>query len=287
MASKGFVYLMLFSLCLGLSIVVSKAGFNVGLDPFSFTITRSVITSLFCLIFLVITKTSLKEIKKKEWLFIILLGVLASGIDPLFQFFGLSLTTATNTGFLLNLIPLFTLPFAFLLLKEKPTTKFYIALMIMLAGSYLLSTRGERLFFQIGDLLIISLAIFVGFHTVFGKIILKRSSPIKVANLRIIFGTAFIFLISPFFQTGNLFSALIDGPIFVIVASVLYLLNLLFFYKGLDKVTADETRLFFIVGAIFPAILAYFFLGEVLNWVQMIGALLILIGGIIIIKKNK
>lgn len=284
MVSKGFKYLILFSLTLGLSIVINKAGLNAGLDPFSFVFSRGVIASIFCIIYLLISKTSLKTIKKKDWIYLIVLGVLASGIDPLLQFFGQSLTTATNTGFLLNLIPLFTLPFAFILLKEKPTIRFYISLIIMLSGSYLLSTKGQSLFFNIGDLLIILLTILNGFHTVFGKITLGRSSPKLVTNFRVIFGTIFIFIVAPIFQTKNLFGALIDGPVYVILGSVLFIFILLFLYKGMSKVTATETSLFFILSGIFPAILAYFFFDETLNLIQIIGALMILIGGLIIIR---
>ena len=64
------------------------------------------------------------------------------------------MTSANNVGFLSKLNVLTVLPFAYFMLKEKISKKVFIAVMVMLFGTFLLSTNLSFAKINVGDLIL-------------------------------------------------------------------------------------------------------------------------------------
>lgn len=92
------------SLFYGLLIVIQKKGLNEGLDPLSFSFSRSLLVVIISLIFFSPKLKELKSIRKYELIPISIL-VIASAASILILFLGQEVTTALNASFLIRLTP--------------------------------------------------------------------------------------------------------------------------------------------------------------------------------------
>ncbi|MCK4319625.1 DMT family transporter [Candidatus Micrarchaeota archaeon] len=278
------VYLLGVSLFYGLLIVVQKMGLNFGLDPLSFSFSRSIIIIFISLLFFSSQLKNLKFIKKYELRDLVILGIV-SAAAILILFLGQNITAAVNAGFLIRLTPLFVLPFAYFLLKEKASKNSIFFMFIMLFGAFLLVTNGALIIPYLGDLLIILVALIIAFQNVFAKKIMQSVSTDIIIFFRVCLSALFIVMFIPFLLGYESISALFDGLFYVVLTAILYFLSVICQYRAIKLVGPFITTTFFLSGSLFSALFAYILLGEILSFVQWIGAAGILLGGYLLIKK--
>lgn len=280
----ALAYLVGISLFYGLLIVVQKMGLNSGLDPLSFSFSRSIIIIFISLIFFSPQLKNLKFIKKYELRDLIILGVI-SAAAILILIIGQTITTAVNAGFLIRLTPLFVLPFAYILLKEKSSKNSIFFMFIMLIGTFLLITNGTLIFPQLGDSLIILAASAIAFQNVFAKKIMRSVSTDIIIFFRVCLSAVIIVMFVPFLLGHHSISALFDGLYYVLFTAILYFLSIICQYKAIKLVGPFITTTFFLSGSLFSALFAYVLLGETMSFIQWVGAAGILLGGYFLIKK--
>lgn len=281
----ALTYLIGTSLFYGLLIVVQKMGLNFGLDPLSFSFSRSIIIIFISLIFFSSQLRNLKFVKKYELRDLIILGVV-SAAAILILFLGQNITTAVNAGFLIRLTPLFVLPLAYLLLKEKSSRSSMFFMFIMLIGAFLLTTNGALIIPHSGDLLIIVVALTVAFQNVFAKKIMHSVSTDIVIFFRVCMSALLIVMFIPFLLGYQSVNALFDGLFYVLLTAILYFLSVICQYRAIKLVGPFITTTFFLSGSLSSALFAYVLLGEILSSVQWIGATGILLGGCFLIKNS-
>ena len=188
MKPRSVIYLFLYVMIIAMGHVLQKLVLNHGVDRFVFAFLR--ISCGFCIIFtfLLIKKYSPLKVVKNNIRHFIVLGVGFSGIGILLKFWGLSNTTATNASFIMSLSSVASVLFAFIFLKEKAQKRFYIIALMMVAGVYLVTTKGKQLAPQRGDIIIFGLAFLIGYMQVYGKNLLKRLSVIETSFGRSLIG---------------------------------------------------------------------------------------------------
>ncbi len=254
------VYLLGVSLSYGLLIVIQKMGLNLGLDPLSFSFSRSIIVVFISLLFFSSQLKNLKFIKKYDLRDLIILGIV-SAAAILVLFLGQNITTAVNAGFLIRLTPLFVLTFAYLLLKEKASKNSIFFMFIMLFGAFLLVTNGVLIIPYFGDLLIIIAALIIAFQNVFAKKIMQNVSTDMVIFSRIFISALLIVMLIPFLLGYESISALFDGLSYVILAAILYFLSVICQYRAIKLVGPFITTTFFLSGSLFSSLFSYILLG--------------------------
>jgi drug/metabolite transporter (DMT)-like permease len=207
----------------------------------------------------------------------IVLGILFSGCGILLKLWGLSLTTATNTSFIMSLSSVSAVMFAFLLLREQAPGNFYLLVLLMMFGVYLVTTGGERLLPRKGDLIILALMILIGFMQVYGKRVLETLSVLETAFGRSLFGTGFLFILIMIFSPQG-FSSITDFPVLLLVLAngLTFSGSILFFYMALQSEGASQTAVFALLVPVLTAVMGKLLLNERLSLIQIIG------GGIII-----
>jgi drug/metabolite transporter (DMT)-like permease len=278
-------YLLGTSLFYGLLIVIQKMGLNSGLEPLSFSFSRSAVIVLISLVFFLPQMKKLRLAKKDELVDLAILGsVSTAGI--LILFLGQDITTAINAGFLIRLTPLFVLPFAYVLLKEKTQGHSILLMLIMLAGAFLLITNGIEMAPQLGDILVILAAMSIAFQNVFAKKIMHKISTDLIIFCRIGISALLITLFVPVLINWQIVDAFSSGLVYIILTAILYVLSVICQYNAIKLVGPFITTTFFLSGSLFSAFFAYLLLGETLSFVQWIGVAAILLGGYCLIKKT-
>ncbi len=282
----SLLYLFGTSVFYGLLIVIQKMGLNSGLDPLSFSFSRSIIIIFISLIFFLPHLKNLKFIKKNELRDLLILGFV-SAVAILILFLGQNITTAVNAGFLIRLTPLFVLPIAYLLLREKSSRNSIFFMIIMLIGAFLLITNGTLTIPNMGDLLIIVTALAVAFQNVFAKKIMHSVSTEVTIFFRVCISALLIVMFIPFILGYQSLNALFNGLFYILLTAILYFLSVVCQYRAIKLVGPFITTTFFLSGSIFSALFAYILLGEVLSFVQWTGALCVLGGAYLLSKRTK
>lgn len=287
------VNVTLFSVFWALQIFISKLGFNAGAKAVPFTL-QSAFVALIVLAMIVLPKNlkHLLKIPKKVFLGLLLANAIHFGLGGFFSNSGVALTSAVNAGFLVKFALVTTILLAWIFLKEKMTATKAISASIMILGGYLLSTKGQSLIPQIGDILIVLAC----FAWSIGNILVRKA--IKDSNisgdivsfLRPVAGIPvflfFIFL-SPLYpvQIRNVFTAdylnLSFLP-YVLGSGIFTALLWIFLNRTLKVATASYMTMMSMMTSVFVAILAVLFLKEQIAPAQILGGLLTIIAGVVI-----
>ena len=152
----AFVNVFLFSLFWALQILVSKMSFTAGAKAVPFTLQSAFVALIF--LALVVLPQNFKQIinMPKTILYgLLLANAVHFGLGSFFSNSGVALTSAVNAGFLVKFALVTTILLAWVFLKEKMTITKALSAIVMIFGGYLISTKGQSIVPQLGDILIV------------------------------------------------------------------------------------------------------------------------------------
>lgn len=287
-----FTNVFLFSLAWALQVFVSKLAFKAGAHPVTFLLQSTLINWLTLSIIVLPKKwKELKNIKKDVLKGIIIANAIHFGFGAFFSNSGIALTTAINAGFLMKFSLVTTLIIAWIILKEKMTLSKSIAALVSFFGVFLLSTQGRLIVPQIGDLIIILACLSWSIGNVMLRKILKNN-PVSgevVSFLRPLTGFPLILLFiafSPIYPSElqgvfkvDFFNLTYFG--YVMIAGMLVAMLTLFLNRTLKVASASYMTMMSMMTPVFVSILALSFLGEKMVPIQIIGAILIILSGVV------
>ena len=132
------------------------------------------------------------------------LGCLGVAVGQTTFTFGVSMTSAANTGFIFATAPVWGLLFGFALGLERPTWRGVSGVGLSIVGVGVIFYEGLGLegASLVGDLLVFLAAMGFGAYTVLSMRVLGRYSPLAVATYPILFGGPLVVLLSVPFFTG-------------------------------------------------------------------------------------
>lgn len=189
-------------------------------------------------------------------------------------------TTATNTGFLMSTVVIFTPFVSFFLLKAKIDRKHVLPIVIVTVGLYLLCSGDGGFALGPGEVLALLCAIAGACMLVFSSKYLQGNDPLTFSVVQTGFTGLFCIIFSLIFED---IPALISIPpigwgviIYLAVACtcIAYVLQNI----SLRYVPATYVALIFCSEPIFTAVASYFLLGELLSGKGFVGAALIMAG---------
>ncbi|MCP5049819.1 MAG: DMT family transporter [bacterium] len=283
MSARSVFYLGLYALMLAMGHVLQKVVLNHGVDPVVFSFLRILTGFLLITILMLMRKHRPVRLIKENIRVFLVLGIGYSGIGFLTKMWGLSLTTATNTSFIISLSSVALVVFAFFLLKEKVPKRFYVIMTMMIGGVYLVTTGGKQLTPRTGDVIILMVAFLIGFMDVYGKRVLRSLSVLQTAFGRSFIGMVFLGVLIPLFSPGG-FSTIESFPVLLLVIAngIIFSGSVIFFYKALQVEGASSAGTFSLLAPLLTVVMGYFLLSELLNAYQVLGGVVILTGSFLI-----
>jgi drug/metabolite transporter (DMT)-like permease len=254
------------------------------IGPFTFNGIRFALAGI---LLLPIVLRSLKRLDKKL-LWIFPAGILLFGGSALQQI-GLATTTAGSAGFITGVYVVLVPVFLSLLWRNKIPAVNWIAAIIALGGTYLLSTGGELIRPGAGDLFELVGAVVWAFHVI-------------VVGLAVRELDSFVFSVGQFLVCGliNLIVGQFVSPLSwtavqpaipALLYAGVFSVAIGFTLQAIGQSRAPTTDAVLILSleSVFGAIFGALFLAERMNWVQILGAAIILttiIGAQIISTKR-
>ena len=274
MNQKGLVFIFLTALVSGFSVFINKFGIT-GINPYVFTFLKGFIV----LFFIFFNEFKLiKNLTKKQWLKLSLIGLFGGSIPFLLFFKGLSITSALNAAFIHKTMFIYIALFAFIFLREKINKKWLIGAVLLLTGNLLL-IKLKTFSFNIGDLMILTATLFWAIENTISKHALKELNPRIVIFGRFFFGSLFILIFFAIIGNFREFATLNSGSLlWILLTSVFLLLYVMTWYSGLKYVDVSKAACILLLGAPITTLLNYLYFGTAITLSQSIGMLFILTG---------
>ena len=255
--------------------VVSRASFDA-IPPITLGLLRVIIGGL--TLWLALTLTARRAGQSSAaaqrqpgdiWRFLLLGGTLAATIIT--QFWGTALASAHDGALLTTITPVFVVPIAWLLLRERPGWRVLVGTGLALAGVVIVvasnagsgGIAGSSL---LGDALLLISALCWALFTVLGAPVVRRRSALAASTYATLWS---ILLLAPFVPI-ELAQRHIGQITFPLVLAVLYLgwgataLAWYLWYKGVERLDAAVAAIFFFAQPLVGGLLSALFLGEIL-----------------------
>jgi len=215
-----------------------------------------------------------------------LVGIVGYGISLAFQFVGTKLSTASNGALVTSATPAFVLLFAPFLLKEKTTRRGLVALVVSSLGVMAVidprtANFASSLF--VGNLSLIAAALTWALYSVLVRKVSHSIDLLTSSTIMLVGGIPSSVLFA-FFEInkhgiGEVSSGIIWGILFLgIVSTALAMFLWNFSFAKLPAATASLT---FFAQPVVGTLLGWFFLGEKITSLFIVGGLLIGMGLIV------
>lgn len=289
----------MFSLFWALQIIFAKLGFNAGAEVLSFQLLSTIIAFLVLLV-LILPKVQSQLLslftnqKPLFWKLYVANGIQA-GFGTSFALIGIALTNAINAGFLVKLTTVTTILFAWIILKESLSLLKVVVVFMMLFGAYLLTTKGQVLIPNPGDLFLLAACVCWSLGTVLVRMFLK-DRPIEadvVTMQKPLASIPVILVLVALSLTYSIYFGINDQvftccqlpsseTLYILLNGFCMALAWIFLYRTLKVSTASYLTMMSMITPVIVSLLAVTFLGETLIWIQVVGAALIILSGILV-----
>ncbi|WP_159584015.1 DMT family transporter [Marinoscillum sp. 108] len=286
---KQHIAMLLVGLLYGTNYSIVKIITPEYILPFGLIVIRvAIATACFWLIGLSVNE---KINWRADWVRIVLCAFFGVGINMLFFFKGVSLTTAINGSIIMTLTPVMVFVTSLILLKEKVTLLKVLGLAVGFLGAFLIiysPGTGISLGNWRGDVLILLNAMSYGVYLVLVKPLMTRYTPISVAKWIFFFGFLLVLPVgwNEFTQIEwqALTAKVYFSMAFVIigVTVIVYVLNI----WALKKVNPSTVGVYIYVQPVFATLIASTFFGEILSIRHLIAALLVFAGVWLVVKRG-
>tara|TARA_Y100000310_G_scaffold343478_1_gene451310 strand:- start:2788 stop:3696 length:909 start_codon:yes stop_codon:yes gene_type:complete len=276
---NGLILVFLTAIISGFSIFINKFGVS-GIDSSVFTFSKNIVVALFLfsVVLLIGEFKVLKNLTKKQWLNLGLIGLIGGAIPFLLFFKGLQLGSVVGGAFIHKTLFIYASLFALLFLKEKLNWKIIVVAGLLLIGNLLL-LKIKAFSFGFGEGLVLIATLFWAGENVLSKHVLKELSGNVVSFGRMFFGSVFILIFLMFTGKLNLVYSLSLSQIsWIIITSVMLLLFVMTYYNGLKFVKVSTATSILLLGSPITTLLSFVFAGSNLVLSQVLGILLILVG---------
>lgn len=276
--SKGFIFTFLASIFWAISIIIARFVLKAGENAYNIAFWTTILATPYWIFVLSKRKIEIKQATKKDYLILLGMGLISTVGTTILEAFAIKYSPAINYAFLMRSVILFTIVFAYLFLGEKLTLKKIILATLILAGAYLLTTKGQVISLGVGDLFTLAEAALVAFgNNVLGKMATNRMSTSLSSSGSFLIGVVPIIVIA----LMNHAVVIPQSIFFIMLLTLSYLLGTIARFKAYQNASATYITMVYSFTPVFVSIMAVFILGEaMITPIQMLGGVLIISAGI-------
>jgi drug/metabolite transporter (DMT)-like permease len=275
----------------GLSFVATKAALRE-VTPVALIFTRFALGSALLHVLLALRGEPLVP-PRDTWRGLAGMGFVGVFVHQLVQSYGLTLTSAVNSGWLIGLTPVWSALLAAWLLREGFGARKLAGLFLGFLGAALVVTRGRldagvlALPSTRGDLLVLASTVNWAVYTVIGHALLKRLGARRATAGSMFLGWAMLappFVLGAGWRQYAQLSA-VGWAAVVFLGLACSGLGYLFWYGALEKVEATQVAAFLYLEPLITLAAAAALLGEPVRPVTVAGGLLVL-AGVVLVQRG-
>ena len=285
--TMGIIFAILSSASFGLLGVFAELAYRNGSNPMTVLIARFIIATVILFVLLLVTKRSFK-VTKRQLIILILMGVFAYTLvtQTLFEsykYISVGLATALNF-----IYPLFVCILAFIFDKEKFTKKKMLALVISVAGVFLLSISNLQVKGLEGIILALASGlIYGGVVFIMGKEDIRSMDGLLVSFYCCLFAGITV-VIMGFFKHDIVFKMNLNlGISYAGIAIISTVASLVFLQLAIKQIGSSKTAILGTFEPIIGVVASCCILGEKLSMPIILGVVVIIIGAVLAIIDDK
>jgi len=285
----GYLYILIGTTLWGISSVVAKSLFIIGLPPAELVQIRLTLATLTLLWILLIFDRNRIMISLRDLPYFLVLGFVGVAGVQFTYYYTISKIHVGPAVLMQYLSSVWIALYAFIFQKEPLTKRKIAALVLALLGCYL-TVGGYRLdLFRLNRIGIVSgliSSLFFSFYALYGEKGLKKYDPWTLILYGFGFGTVFYWiLISPMKMITEGYSFKI-WMAFLYIAIFSTLIPFGLYFKGIERVRATRASITATWEPVMAGMAAYFVLGEVLSFLQVVGGIGV-IAAIVLLQMAK
>lgn len=273
-----------------MSFIWTKQAFVV-FSPITTIFLRLIVSSILIFGYLHFTK-QFQKIEKRDYFWILLLGILEPFLYFMGESFGLQLIPSTLASVIICTIPLFTPLLGFIVFRERMTYMNVAGIVISVIGVMVMVVdKNLSLNAPLKGILLMGLAVFSA--TCYALVLKHLSHRYSGCSIVAYQNTVGIFLFLPFF-TFNEWSTFISTPVtFSAVSAVIMLavfastVAFILYTHGIKDLGVTKASAFVNLIPVLTAIFAWFILDEQIGWRKIFGIAIVISGLFASQFKNK
>jgi len=278
---KGLIIALSASVVWAITIVLYRIILSAGENPFNLTFWTTVLALPYWLYMTYKERRHFSALKRPDYILLTSMAIVSSIGVGLAEIFALKYSPAVNFAFLIRTVTVFTIAFAYIFLGERITKQKLLLVIILLSGSFFLTTRGAGIVLTRGDLFTLLEALLIAFGTnVLAKKSTNRMPPDTASTARFMISFLPLIILALANTSVGIPSLM---PLVLLITLLDFLLAVLIF-QGFKYNTATFMTMIMSFTPVFVAILAFPLLGETLTPIQFLGGGLIILGGILVEK---
>lgn len=226
------------------------------------------------------------EIRPNLWR-IALLGVLGMAVYQSLAYFAASLTSATNMGIILSLMPLMSLAMAIAALGQRLTAGALVGAVLSFAGVLVVVSSGSLAALlqhgvNLGDAMMLVATLAYAIYSTLLKKWQLRLPPLVLLYLQVL--VAVVVLLPLFLASPKVGPTLQNIPLVLYACLLASMLAPLAWMQAVVRLGPSRTTLFFNLLPLITALIAAVVLHEQLAWFHLVGGLLTL-GGVVLSER--
>jgi drug/metabolite transporter (DMT)-like permease len=271
----------------GVSVFVNGMAVKLS-DPIIYTLMKNAGV----LLFLVATVIAFRNVKnfrnlsRNQWITLIAIGLIGGSIPFALFFWGLKLGGAVISSFIYRSLFIFAGIFGYLVLKEKPSKNDLMAGLLVLLGNAILLSGDIS--FGFGQLLVLAATVLWGLEYTLSRKILADVEPNVVMVSRMLFGSVALLAFTSANGSISLIASLSSTTVLWLgLTSILLFGFVMAWYNALKYLPVFKATTILAFGGIITTALNFVFTSASLSLIDLLSALLILIGCLIAINLDK
>lgn len=287
----GYLYALISALLFGANGTVTKVIIEAGLSPTQVTQLRTLGSAVIAGIVLAIVDRGGFRMTRRQSIFMVLLGVVGVAILQASYAFALQALPVGIALLLEYLAVLFVAIIAFAFLKEQVKARLWVAIGLVLLGLVIVAEIWSSRLDPFGVVMAIVAALALTLYFLVGERQATALPPLAVAFWTNAFAAVFWLFFSgwwsidpevflrPVSLQGSLEAVVL--PLWVLIAWNIVMgsfLPFLFSFLALRRLTATATGVTATSEVLFAFVVAWLWLAEGLNTVQVLGAAIVLVG---------
>lgn len=279
------MYVFLGATFLGTIGIVARFIYRQEPDPLTVVTFRALIAFLALLVTAIVVNPNWLRIRKKDFLFFAVYGLLSVSLCFLLFLYAIKYTSVATATILLYTYPAFVVILSRLFLGEEFTKAKILALLFTFLGCVLVIQVYDPAAFKPnlrGVIYGLGAGVGAGLYSVFGKKGVSRYSSFTVVTYALGFGSFFLILIR---GTRTLISASYPAMTWLGIFALAILSTLVgysLYTKGLRYLEAGSAGIAATWEVVVASVLAFMIFGETLTFLQILGAVLVLAGIVVV-----
>ena len=287
----GYLYVLIGATLWGISSVVAKSLFNIGLPPAELVLIRLTLTTLMLLIILLFFDRRKTIISLRDLPYFFILGFAGVAGMQFAYYYTISKIHVGPAILLQYIQPVWVSIYAFLFQKEPISKMKITSLLLAVLGCYFVVGGYQIDLLRLNKVGIVSGLIgslFFTFYALYGEKGLKKYDPWALILYSFLFGAIFYWiLISPMkIITGG--HSIKVWIAFFYIAIFSTLIPFGFYFKGVERVRATRASITATWEPVVAGFTAYLILGEVLHFLQILGGIGVIVAvALLQVSKEK